>query len=156
MVASKKALFSGLFDGTTDEVRFDGKTGFLADIERIVEPATLDLPAQDELEAETDAEEAHGPETAPPPPALSAPGAAPVPVVGEVAGGSGALALPSEPVPANALRDAATPSSTLLGRLRLTRAEDGAVRIEAPPEAADELLGLLEGLVALLHQARAD
>ena len=30
------------------------------------------------------------------------------------------------------------------------------MRIEAPPEAADELLGLPEGLVALLQQARAE
>ena len=67
-----------------------------------------------------------------------------------------ALAPPSEDARASAPQGAAAPSSPLLGRLRLTRAEDGAGRIEAPPEAADELLGLLEGLVALLQQARTE
>ncbi len=155
LIASKKALFSGLFDGTTDEVRFDGTTGFLADIQRIVEPATLELPAQGEPEAESDSGELSGPEATIPPPALPAPGSTPVPKADEVTDGGSALSPGGETAPPATERADAAPSTPLLGRLRLPRTQAGAVRIEAPPEAADELLGLLEGLVALLHQSRA-
>ena len=39
IVGSKEALFSGLFDGTTDQVAFERSGGFLSRIERIVAPA---------------------------------------------------------------------------------------------------------------------
>ncbi len=41
LIGNKRALFSGLFDGTTDAVRFDGPAGFLKDIERLVEPVVV-------------------------------------------------------------------------------------------------------------------
>jgi hypothetical protein len=78
-----------------------------------------------------------------------------VPKADEVTDGGSALSPGGETAPPATERADAAPSNPLLGRLRLTRTQDGAVRIEAPPEAADELLGLLEGLVALLHQSRA-
>ena len=39
LVGSKKAFFTGLFDGTTDEVVFERSGSFLSRIERIVAPA---------------------------------------------------------------------------------------------------------------------
>jgi hypothetical protein len=38
LIATKKALFGGLFDGTTDSVRFESQGSFLSDVERLVAP----------------------------------------------------------------------------------------------------------------------
>jgi hypothetical protein len=44
LVATKRALFSGLFDGTTDEVQFEGgRSSFLMDVEKLV-PEVPDVP----------------------------------------------------------------------------------------------------------------
>lgn len=48
LVGSKQALFTGLFDGTTDEVMFERGGGFLSRIERIVGPAMTAAPARPE------------------------------------------------------------------------------------------------------------
>src|SRR3984893_14889009 len=46
LVGSKKAFFTGLFDGTTDEVTFDRSGSFLSRIERIVAPETSSAPVR--------------------------------------------------------------------------------------------------------------
>ena len=46
IVGSKKAFFTGLFDGTTDEVAFERSGSFLSRIERIVAPALAPAPAR--------------------------------------------------------------------------------------------------------------
>ncbi|MBK8690978.1 MAG: DEAD/DEAH box helicase [Deltaproteobacteria bacterium] len=51
LVAQKRAVFSSLFDGTTDEVRFEGSASFLESVRKIVEP--IDVPVGD---AETEPE----------------------------------------------------------------------------------------------------
>ena len=48
LVGSKQALFTGLFDGTTDEVAFERSGSFLSRIERIVVPAISPAPARAE------------------------------------------------------------------------------------------------------------
>ena len=48
IVGSKQAFFTGLFDGTTDEVTFERSGGFLSRIERIVGPAITPAPARAE------------------------------------------------------------------------------------------------------------
>jgi len=53
LVGNKHALFSGLFDGTTDTVRFDNPGTFIGEIERIIEP--IELP---DLDSSDDAAEA--------------------------------------------------------------------------------------------------
>ena len=65
LVQNKKALFSGLFDGVSDEVLYDKPSGFLKEIERLIEPievpelplgpgsqspATLASPTDDDLD----------------------------------------------------------------------------------------------------------
>ena len=45
LVGDKKALFTGLFDGTSDEVAFERSGTFLSRIERIVAPALEPAPA---------------------------------------------------------------------------------------------------------------
>src|SRR5204862_3045305 len=48
LVGSKKALFTGLFDGTSDEVAFERSGSFLSRIERIIAPAMSPAPARAE------------------------------------------------------------------------------------------------------------
>ena len=48
LVGSKQALFTGLFDGTTDAVVFERSGSFLSRIERIVVPAISPTPARAE------------------------------------------------------------------------------------------------------------
>jgi len=55
LVADKKALFSGLFDGTTDEVHFDSAGSFLSRVERIVEKPEVVESAPESEEADPDA-----------------------------------------------------------------------------------------------------
>ncbi|HTV19125.1 MAG TPA: DEAD/DEAH box helicase [Polyangiaceae bacterium] len=138
LVGNKQALFSGLFDGTTDAVRFDGPSSFTADIERLVEP--IEVP-----------EDASGDDA----------GEATDEIAVEVAPGLGDPA-GVEPVPVETVRpDAAPlPSLALAGlfeKLSVTRTPDGGLRIEAPPSAAAELTQLLNqlqnGLAAWLERA---
>jgi superfamily II DNA/RNA helicase len=55
LVADKKAFFSGLFDGDTNEVRFGRSSSFLSRLERIIEPARAPEPAMDEASPEEQA-----------------------------------------------------------------------------------------------------
>jgi hypothetical protein len=41
LVGAKQALFSGLFDGSSDEIAFDAAASFLTRVERIVDPGAL-------------------------------------------------------------------------------------------------------------------
>ena len=50
----KKALFTGLFDGTTDEVAFERSGSFLSRIERIVAPAPAPVQTRDAVAAPED------------------------------------------------------------------------------------------------------
>jgi superfamily II DNA or RNA helicase len=145
LVATKKALFGGLFDGTTDTVRFEGKASFLADVEKLVAPLP-ELPAIHVGEGESDADDADLDADSAPASALDralidalprddsmdcddARAPAEAAVVSENVPGS-------RPVPASNVAD-------LLHALRVTRAPDGTVSISAPPDAADALLALL-------------
>jgi superfamily II DNA/RNA helicase len=148
LVGHKRALFDGLFDGTTDAVRFDAPASFFGEVERLVEPVRLPelladgadtSSADDDLETfdeaadgeatdgeaadgeATDGEAADG-EAEPGPAALEAAPAAP-PARGEIA--------------------------ALFARVQVTRTADGGLRIDAPPGVADDLLAVLDALGAL-------
>jgi hypothetical protein len=41
LIGVKQALFSGLFDGAKDEIRFDAAASFLTRVERMIDPAAL-------------------------------------------------------------------------------------------------------------------
>src|SRR5207244_403238 len=41
LVEDKRALFTGLFDGASDEIRFERSTSFLSRLERLVEPVVV-------------------------------------------------------------------------------------------------------------------
>lgn len=48
LVAKKQAVFSGLFDGTSDEVRFESGGGFYKQIQEITKDQSVDLRADEE------------------------------------------------------------------------------------------------------------
>ena len=115
LVGAKQALFSGLFDGTSDEVRFDGSASFLQQVEKLVDRGPLPeapVAASEDVRIE------------------------------EV---SDAILDDAVPPPAPS-RDVAA----LFSALRVERTPLGGIRIEAPPEAATQLVALFEGMAKLL------
>jgi hypothetical protein len=156
LIATKKALFGGLFDGTTDSVRFEGQGSFLSDVGKLVAPLP-DLPEAaappPNADDETDSDES-------PTVAESALDAA----LTDALPSEGSLSkrgAPSNPVrsgdPAQAAARAERPKelAELLRALQVTRAPDGTVTISAPPSTADALLSLLQGLTELVAASSA-
>ena len=135
ILAQKKAVFSSLFDGTSDDVRFDGSAGFLASVRRILEPVEVP-PSTVETEPEM---EVAAPVPELPEPVASRPEepAAETPPVD------------TEPVAATpATDDAVAPPSD---GPRVTKLADGGLRIDVPPALAGPLAAMLEALAATLR-----
>jgi len=135
LVGSKKAFFTGLFDGTTDEVTFGRGGGFLARIERLVArpmPSARvraeDVGASDDDGAEREIE-------------------AVVAAADESGDAAGAAALGAEP------RPPAADIQRLIAGLTVQRTAGGGLVIEAPPEAASTLAALFAGMAQLLQAA---
>jgi hypothetical protein len=136
VVGSKKALFSGLFDGTTDEVTFRHSGSFLSRLERIVTPALEGTPRNgkppdmddDSAEREIDA----------------------VVTAGDESRDTAALIV-QEPAPALS----ATGVMQLFTGLTVQRTDRGGLVIEAPPETASTLAAIFSGMAQLLHAAVA-
>jgi superfamily II DNA or RNA helicase len=139
VVSAKRALFTGLFDGTSDEIKFDTAASFLQRVEALLEPGALpSAPAamgtvenepeeDDDLESVEEKAAAHE---------LRAPGAPhdlPQPALTESRG-------PSR----------AEPITELFARLAVERNGDGSLRIEAPADVAGSLVALFEGMAKLL------
>jgi hypothetical protein len=137
LVGSKQALFSGLFDGTTDEVTFGRSGSFLSRIERLVTPAVplasaggadVSDPEDDTTEREVDAVMAAADESRDEP-APRAPGPGPAPSAAEI--------------------------QRLVAGLTVQRTAGGGLVIEAPPETAATLAALFAGMAQLLQAAAA-
>jgi hypothetical protein len=158
LVATKKALFGGLFDGTTDSVQFEGKASFLADVEKLVAPLP-ELPAIPVAEGESDADD---PDVDADPAPASALDAALIDALpNDDSTGSSDERPPADAtvISENAPASRQRPSSDvadLLHALRVTRAPDGTVSISAPPDAADALLALLRGVADLVAKGATD
>jgi hypothetical protein len=138
VLGNKRALFEGLFDGTSDAVRFDAPAGFLEDIQRLVEPVVVPEEPSDAGNEDVDAGDAD---------------------VSNEEGQSRTeparvnVAINEAPMPSP---DAARPrAATLLERLSITRLENGGLRIEAPPDTAEELSQLLHHLSDMLSAAKS-
>ena len=136
LVGSKQALFTGLFDGTTDAVVFERSGSFLSRIERIVVSTLSPTPARaedvsaaedDGAEREVEALVAAGDESRD------------VPLAAITAG----------PEPA----DSAAAIQRLVAGVTVRRTASGGLVIEAPPEAASTLGALFSGMAQLLHSA---
>jgi SNF2 family DNA or RNA helicase len=52
LVERKRAVFSGLFDGTTDEVNFGEQTSFLEGIKKLVDPVAVPVLASDDVDVQ--------------------------------------------------------------------------------------------------------
>lgn len=142
LVATKKALFGGLFDGTSDTVRFEGKASFLSDVEKLVAPLPVltaePVPAANE--AELDPDDREGARD----PSIDTALVDALPAE---------QAIDDEPILAVASAErsgSAADVAGLLRALRVARAPDGSVSISAPPDAADALLSLLRGVADLV------
>ena len=150
IVSDKRALFKGLFDGTSDQVCFDRSGSFLASIEKLIEGA--DVAAAEELEAAEDAGE-----------------------LGETAGEAELDALIEagderrddevEPSVGEAPRAYARASKgetappgpgeigALFAALEIEPQPDGGIQLAAPPEVAATLAAVLRGLAGVLEGA---
>jgi hypothetical protein len=135
VVAGKRELFSGLFDGSSDEIRFDGSASFLKQLERVLAAPELpetnrELAALPPPVAEDDAEVGAEDEALAATPSDAAP-----------------VHAPSSPAPSPngaTLRE-------LLSTIEVRRSDDGRVTLDAPPEAAELLLVMLEKTAELLR-----
>jgi hypothetical protein len=137
VVGSKQALFTGLFDGTTDEVTFERSGSFLSRIERIVAPAVeLPLPRGKEVaDVEDDPAERE----------LDA----------LVTAGDESRDAPASTVPETPLPTSATDVQRLFSNLIVQRTARGGLVIEASPETASTLAALFSGMAQLLQAAAA-
>ncbi|HEU4578086.1 MAG TPA: SNF2-related protein [Polyangiaceae bacterium] len=148
LVGNKHALFSGLFDGTTDTVRFEGPASFIGDIERLLEPIEVpELEARDDsLESAPDADLEPALEAEPAPP-----------VATEQARELPPAARESEQPSASGAPASAAPGAPDIARLfasvAVSTTAEGGLRIEAPPDAAAALSQLLSGFAQLLQAA---
>ena len=148
LVADKRALFKGLFEGATDELRFEGGRAIAAVLERLTEGVEESAGPVPDDGADEPLEVASGTE-------------------GEVAAGSPegpALddAAVGEPPPADGATLAHDPSpggddqvARLFGAVTVNRRQDGSLVIEAPPEAARALASLFDGMSRLMASAAA-
>ena len=171
LVGSKQAFFKGLFDGDSDTVDFGQSSGFLAKIQKLYEPATIEAVASTGNVADEDADLADthlDDEVADPFDQLieaadeSRDQAAPPLANGDAASVPGSF---EQPRPSPSLEEpsgvtmaaAAMPSSgevrEFFSQLRVRREVGGNVVIEAPAEAASTLGALFEGMAALLQAA---
>jgi hypothetical protein len=165
-VGDKLALFKGLFDGSTEEVRFERAQSFLARVERLVAdgaaPAapTEAVPRSDAAEESDDAERLDEPS----PEAASGVGAGDeipaaaatlelaTPAASQAAVSTDAAAYPSSAPHVSQVAEASSPAA-LFARLRVERTATGGLRIEAPPDAARALADLFGGFATLLRDA---
>jgi hypothetical protein len=170
LVADKRALFTGLFDGSSNEVTFEGSGSFLSRVEKIVAPmppaeAVIDLETEgDDVETEMplspepteeNAGDAGIARAADLPPALaqttneaqvdSAPAApssiAASTVIPEEAPSAAELAAPRLDI--QGIRQ-------LVSQVRIQPKADGGITIDAPREAAATLGALLSELARML------
>jgi len=161
VVGTKQALFSGLFDGTSDEIQFQSSASFLSSVERLVQVDAMP-EAPPTLDADADAD-AGDDEVRVTPDAGGATAAAEGGALADEVAASSSPPTPAR-MPSQDVARSAAPGSTpgasdepwspgsLFGRLTVERTANGGVRIEAPPEAAEQLVELFSGMARLLGE----
>jgi hypothetical protein len=139
LIGDKKALFRGLFDGTSDAVEFAQAGSFLSRIERLLdrpEVPTLDDSDDSAGEVAADMDDTPAEAAVDPAPAVAAPSS------------------PAMASPASAATAAAVPLDSLaalLAGVAMRPLPDGRVSIEAPPAAAAALATLLRSVASMLE-----
>ncbi|MFM2151754.1 MAG: hypothetical protein RL199_189 [Pseudomonadota bacterium] len=137
IVGDKKALFDGLFDGTSDAVAFEKGGSFLSTLQQLVpaepktEPSKAEQGPVEAGEDDLDAVERPSPE-------------------------AGSETLDSAPVetPASAPESLSTAAPMMPG-IDVRRTADGRLVLEAQPEAAATFAAMLESVAALMRQMSA-
>jgi len=129
LVRDKQALFDGLFEGTTDQITFAGSASFLGQLKQIVEPPVVPEAA---VEVGADGE------------------VAAERLLDEVVAAADES---TDPVAETPPPPSGAPE--LLAGIRIETSPDGAMRIEAPPEAAETLAGLFEAMAGMLRKGAA-
>jgi len=173
IVDSKRVLFKGVFDGTTNEVRFEGEASFAAEVRRLLDltlpdapevksaqPVDSDAPPEDTASELSDVADSD---------VVTEVAVEPVEASTENEESSGAQRLAAaestaadashrvpveEPGPRN-LEGLPGPREVqkLFEQLRISQTEDGALRVEAPKETALTLATVLESLGRLLRDS---
>jgi len=152
IVRDKQALFTGLFDGTSNELRFTGSGRFLDKVEQLAEV----VPAHDLGEPEESIDQVVPPERgeAPLDQAPAAPPTpAPMPPEPRQPAAPPTAAPKHEPSPLPQVQG--TEVQQLFGAIQVQRTEGGGLKIEAPPEAAGALAAMFQGMADLLAGATA-
>jgi superfamily II DNA or RNA helicase len=136
LVGSKQALFTGLFDGTTDEVAFERSGSFLSRIERIVAPALGPAPPRGRETADTTEDDLADRE-----------------IEALVTAGDESRDAPTSTAPEPPPTPSAVDVQRLFSALTVQRTGRGGLVIEAPPETASTLAALFAGMAQLLQAA---
>jgi superfamily II DNA or RNA helicase len=137
LIADKRALFAGIFEGSSDSVSFDRSGSFLSQLERIVNPPAVPVGEEDDdidgeqpaLDRELDELVAAADESCDPPQSAAtavSSEVADLPATGELQG--------------------------LLAQLAITTKPDGGLSIDAPPGAATALATLFEEAARILRR----
>ncbi|MGE0551599.1 MAG: DEAD/DEAH box helicase [Kofleriaceae bacterium] len=128
LVGDKRALFTGLFDGTSDEVSFESAGSFMTQVQKVVEPITSSIgPALDPSAEDAD-----------PVPLPLEPDEADAPIITS----------PAEPAaPARVQVDVGDLAS-MMSQIDVRPLADGRVALELPRPAAVALGSLLRALAA--------
>jgi SNF2 family DNA or RNA helicase len=141
IVADKRALFRGLFEGSSDEIKFERSSALLHVLERLVaEPPSTPKPADVATDAVMAEAEAAGME---------------VEQMVEAANPQDTGISMETPLAPAAVAMSPAPVAQLFNALRVERGADGSLRIEAPPQAASALAALFDGMARLLSTVGA-
>lgn len=133
ILGSKRALFTGLFDGRSDEVTFERSGNFLSRIERLVAPAVASAQIGTAAESEDLAVERE--------------------VDAVVAAGDDSQDQSVLPSPFTASAATAGHLRHAISGLAVHRSANGGLVIEATPETASTLAAIFAGLAELLQTA---
>ena len=142
LVGDKRALFDGLFDGQSDEVRYQRGGSFLARIEQLV-------PAIDDAIAETSGDEGADGNPGAPEAEGDRGGDGDGDPNGDRGGDAALAASPAAGRPAPGAPTAEALRS-MLGQIRVERLADGRLALDAPPDSAAVLADLLRQMAGLL------
>jgi SNF2 family DNA or RNA helicase len=132
LVGNKRAFFTGLFDGTTDEVAFERSGSFMSRIEKIVAPAPARPAPRDGDRQEDGAEDR---------------------AIEAMASAAEECRDRREEEPEAPALPAAGEVQKLFSALNVQRTKQGGLVIEAPPEAASTLAAMFSGLAQMLQAA---
>lgn len=150
-VSKKQALFKGLFDGSSNEVKFEDGGGFISEVRKLLDaeqPVAPELPPRDSVAPEDLSLESVEDTSREMTELWS----------NSESGPEGRAGSEVEPSPMDALEDtvptqrsAALDPASVLGQLKIERDASGGLSIQAAPEVAGTIADLFETMAKLLR-----